>query len=59
VVRSALPEVKTMKCELCKTECKKILCQTCRDFLKWMYPDDNPEEVLNNYKTGIRRRKRK
>ncbi len=58
-LRSALLEAKTMKCKLCGLTDQGVLCSNCRDFLKWMYPDDEPEEILELYKRGLRGRKRK
>ncbi|MBS3137292.1 hypothetical protein J4232_02555 [Candidatus Woesearchaeota archaeon] len=39
-----------MKCKLCKKETKTTLCRTCNDFLQWMYPKDNPEDILERYR---------
>jgi len=57
-------EVLKMKCKLCKKPASGILCNSCRDFLKWNYPNDDPEDVLQNYekayaRNGLRGRKRK
>jgi hypothetical protein len=48
-LRSALLEA-NMKCELCKKVANGRLCNTCWNFLKWNYPQDDPEDILDQYK---------
>ncbi len=54
-----------MKCKLCKRVEEKKLCPTCRDFLAWIYPGENPEEVIEKYEElknihfNLKRKKRK
>lgn len=54
-----------MKCKLCKKAVQRELCNSCRDFLKWTYPQDEPEDIVERYKDEhvrndyLRRRKRK
>lgn len=54
-----------MKCKLCKRVDDTKLCEECRRFLRWIYPNEDPEDVIEKYKEladihfYLRRRKRK
>lgn len=38
-----------MKCGMCKIETKGKLCETCKEYLEWIYPDEEPETILDKY----------
>ena len=40
----------TMKCKLCKRIEDTKLCPTCKDFLAWIYPGEDSEDVIEKYK---------
>ncbi|MBI4152103.1 hypothetical protein HY495_00195 [Candidatus Woesearchaeota archaeon] len=39
-----------MKCKICDKQAKGLVCKTCQDFLAWLYPGKDPEDVLERYK---------
>jgi len=54
-----------MNCKICKCETKGKLCNNCKKFLAWKYPNEDPEVVLEKYSAlsdahfYLKRRKRK
>jgi len=48
--RSAHLLEEKMNCKICKRETEGKLCTACRGYLKWRYPNEDPEVVLEKYK---------
>jgi len=54
-----------MRCKVCGINVQSKLCDQCKDFLKWLYPEEEPEEIIQKYKelteahSFLRRKKRK
>jgi hypothetical protein len=39
-----------MKCGMCKIETKGRLCNTCKEYLEWIYPNEEAEVIMKKYK---------